>query len=182
MHPRPKQLLSWKKKTKQTPKQTNKQKQNNGSYSGDNNMQLIYFTALICTSPQNYKPQSNPVPPLPQIQSLNICQLIQNISLALWFLCELAEGGDVNHTGEGDSKRKTSHTVANSSLSVSLCMYRRLFSPHWRKPTWFEWLHSENDIWFTYRWGYDTRTHTHPSPPPPRPPCWCQGTAQLYCF
>lgn len=36
-------------------KQTNKQK-NNGSYNGDNNMQLIYFTALICISPKTTNP------------------------------------------------------------------------------------------------------------------------------
>lgn len=90
---------------KTKPKTTNKQ--NNGSYNGDNNMQLIYFTALICISPKNYKPQSNPHPSPTPIQSLNICQLIQNISLALSLcLCELAEGGDVNHTGRGGSKKK----------------------------------------------------------------------------
>lgn len=116
-------------------------------------MQLIYFTALICIFPQNYKPQSNPNPSRTPIQSLNICQLIQNISLALSFLCELAEGGDVDHTGGGLEK---GHTVStNSSLSVNLCIYRRLFS-HRSKLTWFEWLHSENDIWFTYRWDYGT--------------------------
>lgn len=62
-------------------------------------MQSIYFTALICYLPlrqnppktnqqqktkKKYKPQSDP-PPRPSptpIHSLNICQLIQNISFA----------------------------------------------------------------------------------------------------
>lgn len=66
----------------------------------------------------------------------------------------------------GGGLEKTSLTVANSSLSINLCMYRGRSLPHQSKLTWFEWLHSENDIWFTYRWGYDRPTHTHKHPFP----------------
>lgn len=56
---------------------------NNGGYSRDINMQLIYFTALICNPPKqtnsNKKKRPSPTP----IQSLNISQLSQNTSLAL---------------------------------------------------------------------------------------------------
>lgn len=130
-------------------------------------MHLIYFTALICISPKTRKPSLTPAPP-PQIQSLNICQLIQNISLALSFLCEPAEGGDVNHTWGGGGAWKSTH-CRQLSFSLNLRIYRRLFS-HQSKLTWFEWLHSDNDIWFTYRW---VLWHTHASPR-------SQGTAQAH--
>lgn len=38
-------------------------KQNNGCYNGDNNMHLIYFTALICISPKTRNPSLTPAPP-----------------------------------------------------------------------------------------------------------------------
>lgn len=156
MHPRPNRPLSWKKKTKKN------KKQNNGSYNGDNNMQLIYFTALICISHKTTNPRSNPRPSPTPIQSLNICQLIQNTSLAfaLFVLWTSWRRWRWSHWEGGLEKEQ--HTVANSSLSVYVHEVSFL-------PTEASW-HGLNDcivkmIFGLLTDGFTTHTPTHTRSP-----------------
>lgn len=168
MHPRPNRPLSWKKTNK-----TNKQ----------NKTMAVTTVTRTCNwytlqhwsvSPPNYKPQSNPVSlPDPNTILKYLSAHSKHISCCLSFLCELAEG--FKHTGRGGGgARKEQHTVANSSLSVTLCMYRRCFFP----PIEASW-HGLNDCIVKMIFGLLTdgfRTHTHTLPPR------CQGTAQVHAM
>lgn len=149
-------------------------------------MQSIYFTALICYLPPPPKKQKQtnnkkdknklqtPVwPPHPSptpIHSLNIYQLIQNISLAFSLkpVILITQGGREVELEKGKKKKQ----LKNASMPTLYVHEASPPPPHqmktnfknkqiWSKLTWFEWLHSENDIWFTYRWGYNTHTRTH---------------------
>ena len=166
MHPHPNRPLSWKKKKQQ------KQTKNKTMAVTTVTITCNWYTLQhwsVSPPQKNYKPQSNPGPSPTPIQSLNICQLIQNISLALSLLCE---GGDVTRTLGGGLK-KEKHTVANSSLSLNLCMYTRLFFPI--EASW----HGLNDcivkmIFGLLTDGVQTHTQTHTLP--------LGGTAQVHAM
>lgn len=122
-------------------------------------------------SPPHYKPRSNPrVPPDPNTILKYLSAHSKHISCSLfslwtsWRRWRLREGA-----------RKEKHTVANSSLSVNLCMYRRLFPAI--EASW----HGLNDcivkmIFGLLTNGFRTHTRTHTLPP------WCQGTTKVQDF
>lgn len=126
------------------------------------------------TNPSLTPPRPSPTP----IHSLNICQLIQNISFAFSLKPVILitqggregrkEGGGAREGG-GDfffKKCIDANSVCTRSISPPPHQMKANFKNKqiWSKLTWFEWLHSENDIWFTYRWGYNTHTRTHRLP------------------
>lgn len=129
---------------------------------------------------KKYKPQSDPPSSLPDPNTF--LKYLSAHSKHLF--CFLAEAGDINHTGgeggkEGGrwSSRRgggifflkkciDANSVCTRSISPPPHQMKANFKNKqiWSKLTWFEWLHSENDIWFTYRWGYNTHTRTHRLP------------------